>query len=56
MSEVLARYTEAEINEHIENVKIVLEISDGFDSDITNTLEQMLENLEHTKLDLEQQL
>ena len=55
LCEVLARYTETEINEHIENVKIVLEMSAGFDSSVTYTLEQMLENLEFTKSDLEQQ-
>ena len=56
LCEVLARYTETEINEHIENIKIVLEMSAGFDSSVTYTLEQMLENLEFTKSDLEQQL
>ena len=54
-SEALARYTETEINEHIANVKIVLEMSAGSDASVTYTLEQMLENLEFTKSDMEQQ-
>ena len=56
LCEVLARYTETEIDELISNIKIVLEMSAGFYSSVTYTLEQMLENLEHTKSDLEQQL
>ena len=55
LCEVLARYTETEIDELISNIKIVLEMSAGFDSSVTYTLEQMLENLEFTKSDLEQQ-
>ena len=55
LCEALARYTETEIDELISNIKIVLEMSDGFDSSVTYTLEQILENLEFTKSDLEQQ-
>ena len=64
MSEVLARYTETEINEHISNIEKILEmfstefdlIRDVLDPHFVFTLEQMLENLEFTKSDLEQQL
>ena len=60
LCEILARYTETEINEHIANIKSLLEMFNDITSNwssafpsVSYTLEQMLENLEFTKSDLE---